>query len=149
MRDLCAAQELSAIEPSLCCIEKYSALRFRNPDCSAAKDLATLRVYMASGSVRIPYIEYDTAKQLQGLYFVQGGEQPESLALNYRDSSHLNSGGVKVPVPVIRVVKEPVPVTRLDVEAEVHTSPSLTMYSLPSRRNRPASFAPCSPLPAT
>jgi len=41
------------------------------------KGLATLRVYMASGSVRIPYIEYDTAKQLRDyiLYKVESSQK--------------------------------------------------------------------------
>jgi putative membrane protein len=41
------------------------------------KDLASLRVYMASGSVRIPYIEHATAKQLRDyiLYTVESSQQ--------------------------------------------------------------------------
>ena len=41
------------------------------------KGLATLRVYMASGSVRIPYIEHDTAKQLRDfiLYKVESSDK--------------------------------------------------------------------------
>lgn len=41
------------------------------------KNLASLRVYMASGSVRIPYIGYDTAKQLRDyiLYKVESSRQ--------------------------------------------------------------------------
>ena len=41
------------------------------------KNLASLRVYMASGSVRIPYIEHDTAKQLRDyiLYKVEASQQ--------------------------------------------------------------------------
>jgi len=41
------------------------------------KNLATLRVYMASGSVRIPYIEHDTAKQLRDyiLYKVESSDK--------------------------------------------------------------------------
>ncbi|NOR66893.1 MAG: PH domain-containing protein, partial [Woeseiaceae bacterium] len=41
------------------------------------KGLASLRVYMASGSVRIPYIEHATAKQLRDyiLYKVESSQQ--------------------------------------------------------------------------
>ncbi len=41
------------------------------------KNLASLRVYMASGSVRIPYIEHDTAKQLRDyiLYKVEASQK--------------------------------------------------------------------------
>jgi putative membrane protein len=41
------------------------------------KKLATLRVYMASGSVKIPYIGHDTAKQLRDyiLYKVESSQQ--------------------------------------------------------------------------
>ena len=41
------------------------------------KDLATLRVYMASGSVRIPYIGHTTAKQMRDyiLYKVESSQQ--------------------------------------------------------------------------
>lgn len=41
------------------------------------KGLATLRVYMASGSVRIPYIEHELARQLQDyiLYKVEASQQ--------------------------------------------------------------------------
>ncbi len=41
------------------------------------KDLATLRVYMASGSVKIPYIGHDTAKRLRDyiLYKVESSQQ--------------------------------------------------------------------------
>ena len=41
------------------------------------KGLATLRVYMASGSVRIPYIEHELARQLQDyiLYKVESSQQ--------------------------------------------------------------------------
>lgn len=42
-----------------------------------SKDLASLRLYMASGSVRIPYIEYSTAKRLRDyiLYKVESSQQ--------------------------------------------------------------------------
>ena len=41
------------------------------------KNLASLRVYMASGSVRIPYIEHETAKQLRDyiLYKVESSQR--------------------------------------------------------------------------
>ena len=41
------------------------------------KDLASLRVYMASGSVRIPFIDHTTAKQLRDyiLYKVESSRQ--------------------------------------------------------------------------
>ena len=41
------------------------------------KDLASLRMYMASGSVRVPYIDHDTAKQLRDyiLYKVESSQQ--------------------------------------------------------------------------
>ena len=41
------------------------------------KGLATLRVYMASGSVRIPYIEHELARQLRDyiLYKVESSRQ--------------------------------------------------------------------------
>ena len=41
------------------------------------RNLASLRVYMASGSVRIPYVEHATAKQLRDyiLYKVESSQQ--------------------------------------------------------------------------
>ena len=41
------------------------------------KDLATLKMYMASGNVRIPYIEHDTAKRLRDyiLYKVESSDK--------------------------------------------------------------------------
>ena len=41
------------------------------------KDLASLRMHMASGSVRIPYIEHEKAKQLRDyiLYRVESSQQ--------------------------------------------------------------------------
>ena len=41
------------------------------------KGLATLRVYMASGSVRIPYIKYELAQQLRDviLYKVESSQK--------------------------------------------------------------------------
>jgi putative membrane protein len=41
------------------------------------KGLASLRLYMASGSVRLPYIDHDTAKQLRDyiLFRVESSDQ--------------------------------------------------------------------------
>jgi len=41
------------------------------------KGLATLRVYMASGSVRIPYVEHELARQLRDviLYKVESSQK--------------------------------------------------------------------------